>query len=155
VRHGDGWTLYKADVMGWAAAYDGAPFHAMLCDPPYHLSAPRTHTSFVGGTKDRPLTEGAKEQRRQSGGFMGKRWDGGSIAHDPETWAALAAHLLPGAFLMCFASSRGWHRQAVAMEDAGLIAHPSVFMLGWATGQGFPKASRIDRAIDDAAGATG
>ena len=72
---------------------------------------------------------------------MGKAWDGGDVAFDPETWFALAEHLLPGAFGMAFASSRGWHRLAVAIEDAGLRIHPSIF--GWAYGSGFPKASNL------------
>ena len=82
-------------------------------------------------------------------GFMGKAWDG-EVAFMPATWKALACHLHPGGFLMAFASSRGWHRLAVAIEDAGLIIHPSIF--GWAQGQGFPKATRIDAQIDKAAG---
>ncbi|GAH08560.1 unnamed protein product, partial [marine sediment metagenome] len=80
-----------------------------------------------------------------------KKWDGGDIAYRPATWAALARHLHPGGFIMAFASSRGWHRLAVAIEDAGLVIHPSIF--GWVTGQGFPKATRIDTQVDKAAGA--
>jgi len=83
-------------------------------------------------------------------GFMGKDWDH-DIAFQPETWAVLAEHLHPGAFGMAFASSRGWHRLAVAIEDAGLRIHPSIF--GWAYGSGFPKATRIDTQVDKAAGA--
>ena len=52
------------------------------------------------------------------------------IAFRPETWAALARHLLPGAFIMAFASSRGWHRLACAMEDAGLTIRPLDIRLG-------------------------
>ena len=76
-------------------------------------------------------------------GFMGKNWDG-DIAFQPETWAALAEHLHPGGFGMAFASSRGWHRLAVAIEDAGLRIHPSIF--GWVFGSGFPKATRVKDA---------
>lgn len=70
---------------------------------------------------------------------MNSAWDT-DIAFRPETWKALAQHLLPGAFVMAFASSRGYHRVACALEDAGLILHPA---LGWLTGQGFPKSTRI------------
>ncbi|MCK4303945.1 MAG: hypothetical protein KAY24_06880 [Candidatus Eisenbacteria sp.] len=83
-------------------------------------------------------------------GFMGKDWDH-DIAFHPETWAALAEHLHPGAFGMAFGSAKGWHRLAVAIEDAGLQIHPSIF--GWSFGSGFPKATRIDTQIDAAAGA--
>ena len=72
--------------------------------------------------------------------FMGKYWDN-DIAFKPETWLALKEHLFDGAFLIAFASARGWHRMACAMEDAGLIMHPSIF--GWCYGSGFPKATRI------------
>lgn len=112
--------IHNNDVLKWAASYDGPPFHALLCDPPYEL------------------------------GFMGRDWDRSGIAFDPDTWAALAKHLLPGAFGMAFASARGWHRLAVAIEDAGLVIHPSIF--GWAYGSGFPKATRIDTQVNAAAG---
>jgi hypothetical protein len=108
------------DVLAWAEKTPPIGAMAMLCDPPYSLG------------------DGRK-------GFMSKAWDN-DIAFKPETWAALARHLLPGAFGMCFASSRGWHRLACAIEDAGLIIHPSIF--GWGFGSGFPKASRIDMQVD-------
>lgn len=131
------------DVLEWAKAYDGPKFHALLCDPPYHLSRPS-----LGGPSGQ-YADG-KGVRPDATGFMGKKWDGGDIAYRPETWVALAEHLLPGAFGMAFASSRGWHRLACAIEDAGLIIHPSIF--GWCYGSGFPKATRIDTQIDKAAG---
>jgi len=96
-------------------------FHAVLCDPPYEL------------------------------GFMGKDWDASGVAFHPETWRKIGEHLHPGAFLMAFASSRGWHRLACAIEDAGFIIHPTIF--GWSFGSGFPKATRIDTQVDKAAGA--
>jgi site-specific DNA-methyltransferase (adenine-specific) len=127
--------LICADVLDWANEYEGAPFHAMLCDPPYHLTDdPRGITRYNGAMQ---------EKYKGRGGFMGKQWDGGDIAFRPETWAALAQHLHPGAFIMAFASTRGFHRQAVAMEDAGLIAHP---FIGWVTGSSFPKATRVKGA---------
>ena len=114
-------VIEQNDVLEWAKTYDGPKFHALLCDPPYEL------------------------------GFMGRQWDKSGIAFNSETWAALAEHLHPGAFGMAFASTRGWHRMAVAIEDAGLIIHPVVAL--WGFGSGFPKATRIDTQIDKAAGA--
>src|SRR5574341_1511933 len=113
--------ILRGDVLSFFRHYRGEPFHAALLDPPYHL------TSIA----------------RASRGFMNLQWDGGDIAFRPETWAAMAELLYPGAFIVAFAGSRGWHRQAVAMEDAGLIMHPSIFMLGFAYAQGFPKATQI------------
>ena len=88
---------------------------ALICDPPYEMN-------FMGGAKK-------------------DWWDNTGIAFRPATWQALAAHLLPGAFGACFASARGWHRLACAIEDAGLIIQPSVFL--WLYASGFPKATRI------------
>ena len=125
--------------------YHGVKFHALLCDPPYHLLSVRHDSPRQPGTG--PYGRHTVDTK----GFMGKEWDGGDVAFDPETWAALAEHLYDGAFGMAFASSRGWHRLACAIEDAGLIIHPSIF--GWAYGSGFPKATRIDTQVDKAAGA--
>lgn len=123
-------TILHMRVEWFAEHYRGPKFHAILCDPPYHLTS---ITKRFGNPDSAPA--------RASRGFMGKRWDGGDIAYRPETWAGLAEHLHPGSFGMAFASSRGWHRLAVAIEDAGLIIHPSIF--GWAYGSGFPKATRV------------
>lgn len=108
------WRIIRGKIERFAAHYKGPLFHALLCDPPYEL------------------------------GFMGKNWDKSGIAFNPDTWTALAEHLLPGAFGMAFASARGWHRLAVAIEDAGMRIHPSIF--GWSYGSGFPKATRIKNA---------
>ncbi len=114
-------SLKSQDVLSFARDYTGEPFHALLCDPPYEY------------------------------GFMGKSWDASGVTYRAETWAALAGCLHPGAFGMAFGGARTWHRLAVAIEDAGLRIHPSIF--GWAYGSGFPKATRIDTQIDKAAGA--
>lgn len=106
-------VIVCADIADWAASYDGPPFHALLCDPPYEL------------------------------GFMSKSWDATGVTYQPDTWAALAEHLHPGGFLMAFGGSRTWHRLACAIEDAGLVIHPTIFV--WAYGSGFPKATRIER----------
>ena len=101
------YNIIQDKVEFWAANYTGPKFHALLCDPPYEL------------------------------GFMGKKWDASGVAFRPETWAALLKHLLPGAFIMAFAGTRGYHRMAVAIEDAGFVIHPAI---GWVFGTGFPKA---------------
>lgn len=80
---------------------------------------------------------------------MNALWDGGDIAFQPETWAAFGRIMYPGAFGMAFASSRGYHRMACAIEDGGFLIHPAI---GWLQGQGFPKATRIDTRIDKEAG---
>lgn len=132
--------IIRGTAERFCSHYRGEKFHALLCDPPYHLSEVKTplqsfRSQFAGRTE---------EQKRARTGFMGKKWDGGDIAYQPETWAALSTLLHPGAFGMAFASSRGWHRLAVAIEDAGLRIHPSIF--GWVYATGFPKATRVKDA---------
>src|SRR3990167_666391 len=116
------YRILRGDVLSFARHYKGPRFHALFCDPPYEMK------------------------------FMGKKWDNSGISFRKETWEAFSKLLTPGAFLIAFASARGWHRQAVAMEDASLVMHPSVFCLGFSYGSGFPKATRIDSQIDRHAG---
>lgn len=141
-------TMQHANILNWARDYDGEPFHALLCDPPYHLTEIVKRFGKSDSAPAQYGTDGAFQ--RASKGFMGKQWDGGDVAFRAETWAALAKHLYPGAFGMAFASSRGWHRMAVAIEDAGLIIHPVIMC--WSYGSGFPKATRIDTQVDRKAG---
>jgi hypothetical protein len=140
--------IVRGDVLGFARHYHGEPFHALLCDPPYHLNSIVKRFSRAtpddiekNATNRKTANQGCSPFKRTATGFMGKRWDGGDLAFRPETWAALGALLHPGAFCMAFASSRGWHRMAVAIEDAGMVIHPSIF--GWLYGSGFPKATRV------------
>lgn len=128
--------IYSQDILEWAKSYEGAPFHACLCDPPYHLT-----TGKKGGTGEASLNLNSPAGRsRVSTGFMSQKWDGGDVAFRPETWAAIGEHLLPGAFLIAFGGGRTYHRLACAVEDAGFILNSAI---GWSFGSGFPKASRV------------
>jgi site-specific DNA-methyltransferase (adenine-specific) len=122
-------------------------FHACVCDPPYHLH------SIVKRFANSPRSEATENvltpHGRTGRGFMGSTWDGGDIAFRPETWAEVWRVLKPGAYLVAFASCRGYHRMVCAIEDAGFWIHP---MLGWIFGSGFPKAHDLSKAIDRAAG---
>lgn len=133
------YRIYNQDVMEWAKAYSKAKFHALLSDPPYHLTSIVKRFGKPDSAPAKYGTDGVFS--RYSKGFMGQTWDGGEISFQPETWAALADHLYDGAFGMAFSSSRNWHRLAVAIEDAGLIIHPTIF--GWAYSSGMPKATRV------------
>lgn len=83
-------------------------------------------------------------------GFMNQDWDRSGVAFRPDTWAAVMDRLYSGAFGMTFGGSRTYHRIACAIEDAGAIIHPTIFM--WVFASGFPKATRIDTQIDKARG---
>lgn len=131
-------TMHHTNLLDWARDYCGPKYHALLCDPPYHLTEIVKRFGKSDAAPAQYGTDGAFQ--RASRGFMGKQWDGGDIAFRPETWAALAEHLHPGAFIFAFAGTRTYHRMACAMEDAGLELHPAI---GWLFGQGFPKATRV------------
>lgn len=125
--------MILADVLKWAETYTGPKFHALLSDPPYHM----TEVTKRFGKADAAPAQYGKDGAfsRASRGFMGKTWDGGDLAFRPETWAAICQHLLPGAWGMVYASSRGWHRLAVAIEDAGMIIQPTIWRWTSKSGQ--------------------
>jgi hypothetical protein len=146
-------TIYCGDAVQWAKDYRGALHHALLCDCPYHLAS---IVKRFGGKDAAPAQEGTDGAfRRMSKGFMNCDWDGvdedgNGVAMKPETWAAFARVLHPGAFLLVFAGCLNDDAISMAMREAGLIKHHS---LHWLFASGFPKATRIDTAIDRAAGA--
>lgn len=139
------WKIYNQDVLDWTKEYKKGKFHALLCDPPYHLESIVKRFGKKGSAPAKFREDGVYS--RLSKGFMGQTWDGGDLAFRPELWSALGEHLYPGAFGMAFSAARNWHRMAVAIEDAGFILHPTIFL--WLYGQGFPKATRIDKKAKD------
>lgn len=53
-------------------------------------------------------------------------------------WATEALRVLkPGGYLLCFASTRTYHRMGCGVEDAGFEVRDQI---GWAFGSGFPKS---------------
>jgi len=140
--------LLRGDVLSFARHYHGLKFHALLCDAPYHLYSIADRFGA-----DNAVPANGDVYARSSRGFMGKHWDGGDVAMNPEIWRALAAHLLPGAFLMVFAGTLNDDLISVSLRQAGLVKfHKAIY---WGYGSGFPKATRIDTQIDRAAGANG
>lgn len=128
-------TLYAGDCLDVLATLPENSVDSVVCDPPYHL------TSIVkrfGGEGAAEATGGV--YKRSGAGFMGKQWDGGDVAFQVDTWRKVLRVLKPGGYIVAFASSRGFGRMSVAIEDAGFINHP---MFGWIFGSGFPKATRI------------
>lgn len=61
--------------------------------------------------------------------FMGKHWDTGAVAFNPEVWQHCRRVLKPGGHLVAFGGTRTWHRLAVAVEDAGFEIRDSVAWL--------------------------
>lgn len=78
-------------------------------------------------------------------GFMGKGWDDSGIANNPKLWKEVLRVLKPGGHLLSFSHSRTYHRQAVAVEDAGFEIRDQIM---WIYGSGFPKSHNIGKAVD-------
>lgn len=143
VEHGD-----CLEVMA-RLADEGVQVDAVVTDPPYHLTS--NFKRYSSPTAKPIQSNGATGvYGRAATGFMGKQWDGGDIAIDPETWARVFALLKPGGHLLAFGGSRTYHRMACAIEDAGFEIRDQIM---WLYGSGFPKSHDVSKTIDRAAGA--
>lgn len=120
-------------------AADGLRVHAVVTDPPYHLTSIVKRFGQEGSAPAKSAKTGV--YARSAAGFMGQKWDGGDVAFRPETWAAVAACMRPGAHLAAFGGTRTYHRMAVAIEDAGLEIRDT---LAWVFASGFPKSHNQD-----------
>lgn len=126
------------DVLPRLAA-DGLRVHAVVTDPPYHLTSIVKRFGQEGAAPAKSAKTGV--YARSAAGFMGQKWDGGDVAFRAETWAAVAACMKPGAHLAAFGGTRTYHRMAVAIEDAGLEIRDT---LAWVYATGFPKSHNQD-----------
>ena len=125
-------------------AAEGVRAHACITDPPYHLTSIVKRFGRTGAAPAQHGTDGAFA--RASKGFMGKTWDGGDIAFRPATWVAVKACLLPGAHLVAFGGTKGWHRMACAIEDAGFEIRDTIM---WLYGSGMPHSHNIGKALGE------
>lgn len=129
-RHGDNRQILRQMID------DGVRVDSVVTDPPYGLTSIIKRFGKQGSAP--ALSNGPTGVfKRASGGFMGQTWDGTEIERDPEFWRLAYDVMKPGAYCLAFSGARTGHWQAVAMEQAGFIMHP---MIGWVSGQGFPKA---------------
>lgn len=132
-------TLLQGDCLERMAELDANSVDSCVSDPPYHFASIVKRFGSPGAAPARAGKTGAYE--RASRGFMGKEWDGGDIAFRPDTWAAVMRVLKPGAHLLAFGSSKGYHRMACAIEDAGFEIRDTIM---WLYGTGFPKSHNLD-----------
>jgi DNA modification methylase len=75
--------------------------------------------------------------------FMDRDWDRG--VPGVHFWQAFYRAVKPGAHVVAFGGTRTFHRQVVAIEDAGFEIRDQ---LGWLYGGGFPKSLDVAKAID-------
>ena len=119
-----------------------------ITDPPYHLTSIIKRFGKENSAPAKYGTDGV--YARASAGFMGKTWDGGDVAFNPETWTEVYRVLKPGALLLSFGGTRTYHRMVCAIEDAGFEIRDTI---AWVYGSGFPKSYDISKGIDKKAGA--
>lgn len=133
VIHGD-CTAVLRDL-----ARTGTLIDSVATDPPYHLAS---IVARLGSPDSAPIQSGATGvYSRSSQGFMGQTWDGGDVAFRPDTWRRVYDVMKPGAYLVAFAATKGYHRMACAIEDAGFEIRD---MIAWLYGSGFPKSHNLD-----------
>lgn len=140
--------LYKGDCLKELEGFNDNHFDACVTDPPYHLQS--IHKRFAAKGRDETSERyAAGPYGRTAKGFMGRTWDGGDVAFQVETWAAVYRVLKPGSHLVAFGGTRTYHRMACAIEDAGFEIRDQ---LQWLYGSGFPKSHDVSKGIDRAAG---
>ena len=139
--------LHCGDCLDVLARLPECSIDSCCTDPPYHLIS--VYKRFANEARTE-ATVGNGAYGRHARGFMGKVWDGGDIAFDPETWRAVYRVLKPGAHLIAMGGTRTFHRLACAIEDAGFEIRDTIM---WLYGSGFPKSHDVSKGIDRAAGA--
>lgn len=128
-------TLYCGDCMDILKTLPDNSIDSVVTDPPYHLTSIVKRFGKKNSAPAKHGTDGVFS--RSSAGFMGKQWDGGDIAFSNELWIEVLRVLKPGSHLVSFGSSRGYHRMACAIEDAGFEIRDSLM---WLYGSGMPKS---------------
>lgn len=146
--------LHCGDCRDVLAGLPADFFDACVTDPPYHLlSIVRrfSQTSEADATKtSQRVRDRADGYASTARGFMGKVWDGGDVAFQPDVWRAVSRVLKPGGHVVAFGGTRTYHRMACAIEDAGFEVRDCI---NWLYGSGFPKSHATDKHIDRALGA--
>lgn len=128
-------SILAGDCLAVLPTLAAASLDACVTDPPYHFGSIVKRFGAESAAPAKVGKTGAYE--RASRGFMGKKWDGGDIAFQPETWAAVLRVLKPGAHMLAFGGTKGFHRMACAIEDAGFEIRDTIM---WLYGSGFPKS---------------
>jgi DNA modification methylase len=153
---GPGYRVYNGDMRDVLRQFPDNSMDAIFTDPPYHLT---TESRYARTSLDSQTDSNSARARnpaaadgfaRLARGFMGKAWDGGDVAFQPDTWRECLRVLKPGGHLIAFGGSRTYHRLAVAVEDAGFVIRDQLL---WIYASGQPKSHDQSKAIDAMLGA--
>lgn len=116
---------------------------SIVTDPPYALVS-IVKRFGAGGAPVKVPEGGSGAYARASAGFMGKTWDTGETAFDPNFWTECLRILKPGGHIVAFSGTRTVHRMVCAIEDAGFEIRDS---LQWLYGSGFPKSHDVAKGL--------
>jgi len=133
-----GIRLLPGDMREVLQSLEPDSVDSCVCDPPYHFASIVKRFGKEGSAPAQFGKDGAFS--RASKGFMGKEWDGGEIAFEPETWAAVYRVLKPGAHLLAFGAPKNFGFMQYAIAQAGFEVRD---VLAWIFGSGFPKSHNI------------
>lgn len=135
-------SLLHGDCMVRIAEIPDESIGALVCDPPYYLTAvSRGGSMRTAGTG--PFGRHALATKAK--GFMNREWDGDGLAHTTEFWIEIFRVIEPGGLIKAYAGTRTFHRLAMAVEGAGF---EKCSLEAWNFGSGFPKSLAVARAID-------
>jgi site-specific DNA-methyltransferase (adenine-specific) len=159
--------ILEGDCRDVLRTLDAESFDSVVTDPPYGIN-------FMGKAWDRkhiieqverragqaqPLHRDGSERRsprralaEEAGAYDLSPAGMRAFQNWTAEWAEQAFRVLkPGGFLLCFASTRTYHRMACGLEDAGFEIRDQI---GWLFGSGFPKNRDFakDHAASKAAG---
>jgi site-specific DNA-methyltransferase (adenine-specific) len=122
-------------------------FHAVVCDPPYGIR-------FMGKPWDHLDIEKVRDweglddstERTPSIAMAAGQYDlrpsaNAAFQEFSRQWALECLRVLrPGGYLLCFSSTRTFHRMVCGVEDAGFEVRDT---LAWVFGSGFPKSKNL------------
>jgi DNA modification methylase len=121
---------YGIRFMG--EAWDGADI-AKRANERRKYSGDLDRSAGVRGGHKSAAAEAGKYKLSRSANVQFQEWT--------TEWAEEVLRVLkPGGHLLCFASTRTYHRMAVGVEDAGFEIRDQI---GWVFGSGFPKSHNL------------
>ena len=123
-------------------------FSAVVCDPPYGLSAQPDMREVLKHWM------AGDDYEHGGSGFMGKSWD--SFVPGPKLWAEVFRVLKPGGHVLSFSGTRTYDLMVTAMRLASFDVRDKLdYYLdvsgyrSWTYGSGFPKSHDIGKATGD------
>lgn len=123
---------------------------SVVTDPPYGIRF--MGKAWDGADIDKEFETNSPHEYKRS--KTGRAAAAGSYSSTPKAmlafqefsraWAVEALRVLkPGGYILCFASTRTYHRMASGVEDAGFEVRDQI---GWCFGSGFPKSHNLHGA---------